>query len=243
LTAGNHVRPFGPPGDDHGFDAFRHAGQRHAHLLFDQPCLVVVHREAFRAGEHAPQVVPREHRQALAGIEHVGNAGGREVARVLEHPLAAVGRDDREGDAARLRDAVRVGIGHRARMEGRDLVVIHVGGDEGLGREVLRHALHVLPRQAEPVQAQLVGIGVVAHRGHDERILAQQAQAVGDVAGASPVLASQVRHQEGHVQDVDLVREDVVLELVAEDHDGVVRDAAADQDRHGYREEGRKERE
>ena len=68
-----------------------------------------------------------------------------------------------------------------------------------------------------------------------ERLLAQELQPVGDVARAAAVLAPQVRHQERDVQDVDLVGEDVVLELVAEHHDGVVRDGAADEDRHAVR--------
>ena len=49
---------------------------------------------------------------------------------------------------------------------------------------------------------------------------------------AAAEFAAQVRHQERDVQDVQLVRQDVVLEAVAEHHDGVVGDGAADQRAH-----------
>ena len=65
-----------------------------------------------------------------------------------------------------------------------------------------------------------------------QRLAAQQLQVVGDVAGAAAEFAAHVRHQEGHVQDVDLFRQDVVLEVVVEHHDGVVGHGAADQSVH-----------
>ena len=74
-----------------------------------------------------------------------------------------------------------------------------------------------------------VGAEVLAHGGHRDRVAAQQLEVVGDVAGAAAEFAAHARHQEGHVQDVDLVRQDVVLELVLEHHDGVVGQGAADQ--------------
>src|SRR5574340_298068 len=46
-------------------------------------------------------------------------------------------------------------------------------------------------------------------------------------------LPAQVRHQEGHVQDVDLLRQDVILEAVMEHHDRVEGDGATDENRHG----------
>ena len=82
------------------------------------------------------------------------------------------------------------------------------------------------------VHAPQIGSGVVAHRRHDERIAAEQLQVVGDIAGAAAEFAPQLRYEEGHVQDVDLVRQDVVLEMAMEDHDVVVGDRAADQGAH-----------
>ncbi len=62
---------------------------------------------------------------------------------------------------------------------------------------------------------------------------AQQLEVVRDVAGAAAELAPHVGHQERDIEDVDLVGQDVVAEAVAEHHDGVVGDGAADQGVHG----------
>ena len=55
---------------------------------------------------------------------------------VLDHALAPVGGDDAEAISRASRDLVDVRVLHRAGMEGGDLVVIEVGGDEGLRGEL-----------------------------------------------------------------------------------------------------------
>jgi hypothetical protein len=47
---------------------------------------------------------------------------------------------------------------------------------------------------------------IIAHRRHDQRLAAKQFQVVRDIAGAAAELAPQVRHQERHIQDVQLIR-------------------------------------
>ena len=47
---------------------------------------------------------------------------------------------------------------------------------------------------------------ILADGRHRQRIGAEQLEVVGDVAGAAAELAAHARHQERHVQDVDLVR-------------------------------------
>ena len=59
--------------------------------------------------------------------------------------------------------------------------------------------------------------------------VAQQLQVVGDVARAAAELAPHLRHQEGDVQHVQLVGQDVRAETVREHHDGVVRDRSTDE--------------
>ena len=81
------------------------------------------------------QLVAVEHRQALAGVEDERDARFVEFARVLQHAVAAVRRDDAELHVLRIGDVVQVRMHHRARMERRDLVVVEVGGDEGLRRD------------------------------------------------------------------------------------------------------------
>ena len=84
------------------------------------------------------------------------------------------------------------------------------------------------PREFQLVHAPQIGSGIVADGRQDEGVATEQFQGVGDIAGAAAVFAPQLRHEEGHVQDVDLVRQDVVLEMTVEDHDVVVGDRAAD---------------
>jgi hypothetical protein len=118
-------------------------------------------------------------------------------------------------------------------MEGGDLVVVQVGGHERLRGEHVRQFPHLVQADAQALEPRPVGTEILADGRHRDRILAQQLEVVGDVAGAAAELAAHLRHQEGHVQDVHLVRQDVVLEMVLEHHDGVVGQGTADQGRHG----------
>ena len=77
-----------------------------------------------------------------------------------------------------------------------------------------------------------VGAEVATRRGQDQRIGAEQAQVVRDVARAAAEELAQLRHVEAHLQHVELVGQDVVLEAILEDHDVIDRDRARDQDRH-----------
>jgi hypothetical protein len=72
----------------------------------------------------------------------------------------------------------------------------------------------VIAREAEIIEAIQVRLGVVADRRHDQRIAAKQLQVVGDVARAAAEYALDVGDQEADVQDVDLVRQDAILEAI-----------------------------
>jgi len=126
-------------------------------------------------------------------------------------------------------------------VEGGDLVVVVVGGDERLRGEQLVDHLDAVEADALLAEPFAVRAEVRAHRGHRDGVAAEQLEVVGDVAGAATELAAHPRHQEGHVEDVHLVRQDVVLELVGEHHDGVVSQGTTDQGSHREsRERGRK---
>jgi hypothetical protein len=81
-------------------------------------------------------------------------------------------------------------------------------------------------------QALEIRLRVAAHRCHDHGLTLEHGEAVGDVARTAAELAPHVRHQEGDIQDMDLLGQDVVLEAVAEHHDGVVGHRTADQRAH-----------
>ncbi len=122
---------------------------------------------------------------------------------------------------------------HRPRVEGGNLVVVQIGGDKGLRGKGARHLAHILAAQAQRVESLMVGPGIVADGCHDERIGFEQLEVVGDVARTTTKLATHVGHQKCHVQDVNLLRENVFLEAIMEHHDGVVGDRTAHENGHG----------
>ena len=76
-------------------------------------------------------------------------------------------------------------------------------------------------------EAPVVG-EVVTGGGDDARRHAEQSQGVGDVAGATAALLAHLLDQEGDVDHVQLVGQDVVLEVAGEDHDVVEGQGAGD---------------
>src|SRR3546814_17969977 len=83
----------------------------------------------------------------------------------------------------------------------------------------------------QPLEVFAIRREILADGGLRDRVAAEQLEVVGDVARAAAELAPHPRHQERDVEDVPLVREDVVLELVGEPHAGVVGQGATDQGR------------
>ena len=91
----------------------------------------------------------------------------------------------------------------------------------------------VLAADAVLVHPRRVGRKVRAHGAHGRTIAAEQLQVVGDIARAAAELPAHFWHQEGYVQHVYLVGQDVLLELVGEHHDGVVGERSTNECRHG----------
>ena len=117
-------------------------------------------------------------------------------------------------------------------MKRRDLVVVHVGRNKRLRREAVLDLADMLLRQAQFFETISVRLVVLANRGHDQRIAIEHLETVGNIAGTAAELASHVGDQKCHVQNMNLVRQDVVLETVAEHHDGVVGNRSANQRSH-----------
>src|SRR2546427_5666844 len=68
--------------------------QAPARALAEHAGLVVVHGHPVSLLDEAAQLLSIEHGQALAWIEHKGNAGRLELLSMLEHGLAAIGRNE-----------------------------------------------------------------------------------------------------------------------------------------------------
>src|SRR5262249_47809441 len=130
------------------------------------------------------------------------------------------------------RDCIFVGATHRTRVKSRDLVVVQVCGDERLGSKRFGDLAHAVQPDTEALEPLEIKQRIVAYRPHHQRILAEELQVVGDVAGATAELASQLGNEEGNVQDVDLLRQNVFPEVSGKHHDVVVGDRTADQSAH-----------
>ncbi|MCY1371445.1 hypothetical protein D9M69_585870 [compost metagenome] len=156
-----------------------------------------------------------------------------QLLRVGQHGLTAIGRDDGQDDVAALGYRVLVRLGHGPRVERGDLVVVTVGHDHGLcgvavGRRGDMPGVH--PQRPQPRQVLLP---IATQHGQWHGLGPQLTQAVGDVARAPPVLATQARHQERHIEDVQLAGQDLLGEATLEGHDGVERQGTTNEDGHG----------
>ena len=233
LTLGINLRALPTSCDNQRLDKFCQLLDFLPGALLQQLRLVVVEGDVIRQLDEVQQFLAVEHRQALAGIEHEWNPCFAELAGVLQHPFPAIRRNDAQADVLHIADMVVMRKIHGAGVKSGDLIVGQIGGDECLRREGFWHAAHMLLRQAELLQPLRIRREIVAHGRHDLRLAADHLQVVGDVAGAAAVLTPHVRHQEGHVENVDLLGQNVVLEVVVKHHDGVVGERAANQCAHG----------
>jgi len=118
-------------------------------------------------------------------------------------------------------------------MKGRDLVVGHVGRDEALRGVGVGEFANELRADAQPLESGDVVGAVTAHRSHRQCRATQCVEAVGDVARTAAEVTPERRHQERHVEDVQLIRKDLVGEPTFERHDGVERKGTANHCCHG----------
>jgi hypothetical protein len=113
-------------------------------------------------------------------------------------------------------------------MERGDLIVVLVGGYEGLGSKRIRHDADMGLRQMELVESVAIRLKILTDRRHNRRVTAQHIQGISDIASAAAKFASHIRYQERDVKNMNLIRQDVILEAIAEHHDGIVGKGTAD---------------
>ena len=152
---------------------------------------------------------------------------------MLEHRVTPVRRDDGQLDVGPGLHRGLMGPAHGPRVEGGDLVVILIGHDHGLrGVAIgqLADELRADPHLLEPLG---VACAVAAHRGHGQWHTAELMQAIGDIASAAAEFATQLRHQKRHIEDVQLLGQDLLGKAARKTHDGVEGKRSANQCRHG----------
>ena len=162
---------------------------RPARLLSQDPHLVVVHDEDRGAVEPArrdppPSAAP----PAGSGRRETGSAPRGTRSRTAPSPAGRWARSRRERSPAgsRSRDREVPRPGHRARVEGGDLVLVEVGRDEERRRvDVVADPQSrdtSTPSRSEPLPV-LGGVG--PGRREEQRPLAEQREPVGDVRRAA----------------------------------------------------------
>ena len=146
------------------------------------------------------------------------------------HSLATVGCDDTERNVGDIADAIAMRLVHRSRMEGGDLIVVHIGDDVRLRRVTARDHAHAFGRdQLAPEPVGVPG-DIVPDGRHHDRLAAKSLEVVGDIAGAPSPVAPHFADLERDRQNMRLVRKNVPREPIGEDHDRVDRERAADED-------------
>ena len=174
------------------------------------------------------ELLATEQRHRLTRVEDERDVRVRELPGVRDHAVAPVRRADADRDAAVRRNPLLRGVRHRAGMEGGELVRVEVRRDVGLGGVLVVERLDVAQRHPVALHPLAVWPEVVPDGAHRVRVAVEQPQVVGDVARTAAEVAAQGRHDEGDVQQVDLVRQDVVPEAPGVDHHRVVGKRAAD---------------
>ncbi|MPN36864.1 hypothetical protein SDC9_184376 [bioreactor metagenome] len=178
------------------------------------------------------QLLTRQDGQGLPRIEDKGHTGLGEPCDMTQHAVPAIRRDDAQRGAGRISHLVQVRMHHRTRVEGSDLVIVEIRRNEGLCGIGTRHGQHMILTQAQIIETLSVGPSIITDGGHDQRVSAQQMKVVSDIPGTATKFTPQIRYQKGDIQDVDLLGQDMVLETVVKNHDGVVSHRTTDKNGH-----------
>ena len=186
------------------------------------------------------ELIARKLRNGLSGIEDKGNARPVQLLGMLLHGLLAIRRNDGHRGARVERHGVEVGLGHGARVKGRELVLAPVRHDHALCGVAVRQHGNMVCGDAELAQPFEVVAAILADRGHRNRLSAELLDGIGHVGSTSPEVAAHARRQEGDIELVDLIGEDMVGKVAVEFHEHVEGHGAGNQNRHGA---GRKEKE
>ena len=153
---------------------------------------------------------------------------------MLQHGVAPIGGDDAQAHTFDRTDLDLVGQAHRTRVKGGDLVVVAVGHDHRLRGIGVGHGAHPTGVNAQALQALDVGATVVAQSRHRVSLATELVQAVSDVARAAAIVTAQSRHQKRHIQNVQLVGQDLLGKAPFKIHDGVKSQGSTNQRSHVF---------
>ena len=136
----------------------------------------------------------------MAWVKDEGNARRFELLGVLQHGVAAIGRNNAKFGVCVRHNLRHMRLHHRARVEGGDLVVVMVRHDHRLRGVGVTHHTHKFGAHAQILDALGIVRPVAANGGHDQGCAAQLFECIGDIARTAAKLAAQCRDEEGDVE-------------------------------------------
>ena len=151
---------------------------------------------------------------------------------VLQHTVARVRCQDAQFDTLRVAYLVHVGRRHGTGVKGGDLIGVQIGCNKCLRHESAWHFTDMRARNVQHFKAFAIRTEIVAHCRHDQRFTAQKFQVIRDVTAGTTKFPPHIRHHKRHIEDVDLIGENMLPEFAVKNHDGVVGERTADQDGH-----------
>jgi hypothetical protein len=110
-----------------------------------------------------------------------------------------------------------------------DLIIVCVGGDEGLCCIGIVEAAYAACTDTLHFQAFKIGRAILSDSGHDQWIAAEQFQVVSDIARTPTILASYAGHQKRDIDLVELISQQGFGKASVKGHDGVKRKRTANQ--------------
>ena len=134
--------------------------------------------------------------------------------------------------ARRVAKRQLAGVGHRAGVERRDLVVVGVGAAEERRRELPGHVLHERRVDARRLEPAPVVVEILTGRRHQRGPLAEQRQRVGDVRRAAAAALVHRVDEKTQAHPRHVLRQEVLGELPGKRHQVVEGDRAGDDDGH-----------
>ena len=227
-----HGRAVLAAGDDQRLCLREHVALAESGLLPDQLELVVVADDEMRADDAVFELGARHARALLAGVEDVRDAQRAALLGVLHHRAGIVRRNDGQPALPCRAKRQLPGVGHRAGIERRDLVVLHIGAAEKRRREFPRDLHDERRVDAGRLEPLPVLAEVFSRRGHQARALAEQRERVRDIRRAAAAALVHRVDEKAQADPVHVFRQKVLGEFPGEGHQVIERDRAGDDDFH-----------
>lgn len=121
-----------------------------------------------------------------------------------------------------------MGLEHGTAVESGDLVVVEIGGDEGVGGGGVGYNFYTCCWYSVFCKPFFVLQKIVSSGGVDDGGTSQEFDAVGDISGGASELFSELIGGKAHIEHVHFFGQNVVFKFVGVHHDVIVGEGAGD---------------